>query len=884
MDFDLSKKYEPKEIEAKWSEAWVDANLYSAQENTTLPPYSIVIPPPNVTGVLHMGHALNNTLQDILIRYKHMNGFATVWVFGLDHAGIATQNVVERQLKAEGKTRQDIGREKFVERVWRWKEESGGQIRHQLKKLGASLDYNRERFTMDPGLSAAVREVFVSLYKEGLIYRGEKLINWCPRCHTALSDLEVEHEEGKGKLWHLRYPIRGTNEVLIVATTRPETMLGDSAVAVHPEDVRYQALLGKKIILPFVNREIPIIGDEYVDRQFGSGAVKITPAHDFNDFEVGLRHSLPRYNIFTEDAHLNELAGSFAGLERFKARHAIVAKLEEMDLLEKIEDYPTSIGHCYRCKTVVEPYLSMQWFVQTKGLGDAALQAVKDGRTKIIPEQWQNTYFNWLENIRDWCISRQIWWGHRIPAWYCACGEIVVSKQDVTQCPVCKSSALKPETDVLDTWFSSALWPFSTLGWPDKDSPLLKQYYPTSTLITGFDILFFWVARMMMMGLHFMKEVPFREVYIHALVRDAQGHKMSKSKGNVMDPLYLMEKYGTDAFRFTLAAFAAQGRDVKLAEDRIEGYRNFCNKIWNASRFIIQAALPHAKTDLQNIPEANSDEDQWILSEFFQCVNSVKQALDDYRFNDAALTLYHFFWGTYCDWYLELIKSRLYGDDLQAKQQTATVAVFILDQALRLLHPFMPFLTEELWHLLAKREGQYLFQAAFPQVPQEAILGAWRSADQRINKLQKIISKLRQIRTETGVPASQKIAVWVYLGKGSKTEIQSLENRMIELGRVQKITYIDQKPSEPVAKGVTGVDEILVYVPLTGLIDIEKEKERQHREIKRIQKGIDAVSHMLASPNFAQKAPPELVQQKNQEKTELEVRKSEVEEALALLK
>jgi len=512
------------------------------------------------------------------------------------------------------------------------------------------------------------------------------------------------------------------------------------------------------------------------------------------------------------------------------------------------------------------------------------LQAVKDGRTKIIPEQWQNTYFNWLENIRDWCISRQIWWGHRIPAWYCACGEIVVSKQDVTQCPVCKSSALKPETDVLDTWFSSALWPFSTLGWPDKDSPLLKQYYPTSTLITGFDILFFWVARMMMMGLHFMKEVPFREVYIHALVRDAQGHKMSKSKGNVMDPLYLMEKYGTDAFRFTLAAFAAQGRDVKLAEDRIEGYRNFCNKIWNASRFIIQAALPHAKTDLQNIPEANSDEDQWILSEFFQCVNSVKQALDDYRFNDAALTLYHFFWGTYCDWYLELIKSRLYGDDLQAKQQTATVAVFILDQALRLLHPFMPFLTEELWHLLAKREGQYLFQAAFPQVPQEAILGAWRSADQRINKLQKIISKLRQIRTETGVPASQKIAVWVYLGKGSKTEIQSLENRMIELGRVQKITYIDQKPSEPVAKGVTGVDEILVYVPLTGLIDIEKEKERQHREIKRIQKGIDAVSHMLASPNFAQKAPPELVQQKNQEKTELEVRKSEVEEALALLK
>src|SRR3990167_6107923 len=447
MDFDLSKKYEPKEIESKWSEAWVDANLYSAQENTTLPPYSIVIPPPNVTGVLHMGHALNNTLQDILIRYKHMNGFATVWVFGLDHAGIATQNVVERQLKAEGKTRQDIGREKFVERVWRWKEEWGGQIRHQLKKLGASLDYNRERFTMDPGLSAAVREVFVSLYKEGLIYRGEKLINWCPRCHTALSDLEVEHEEGKGKLWHLRYPIHGTSEVLIVATTRPETMLGDSAVAVHPEDVRYQALLGKKIILPFVNREIPIIGDEYVDRQFGSGAVKITPAHDFNDFEVGLRHSLPRYNIFTEDAHLNELAGSFAGLERFKARHAIVAKLEEMDLLEKIEDYPTSIGHCYRCKTVVEPYLSMQWFVQTKGLGDAALQAVKDGRTKIIPEQWQNTYFNWLENIRDWCISRQIWWGHRIPAWYCTqrhpglepgsmktCPPIV-SRETPTACP-----------------------------------------------------------------------------------------------------------------------------------------------------------------------------------------------------------------------------------------------------------------------------------------------------------------------------------------------------------------------------------------------------------------------------------------------------------------
>jgi valyl-tRNA synthetase len=639
----LAKVYDPGPVERHWWQAWEDAGLFTPPDDPhPKKPYCIVIPPPNVTGSLHMGHALNNTLQDILIRYHRMQGQAALWVFGMDHAGIATQNVVERQLKAEGKSRHNLGREAFIKRVWKWKEESGGTIRHQLKKLGCSLDYAHERFTMDEGLSRAVKEVFIRLFEEGKIYRAQRLINWCPRCHTALSDLEVEHEEIKGHLWHIRYPLEADpQDGIIVATTRPETLLGDTAVAVHPDDMRYKKWIGKRVVVPFVDRLIPILADAMVDKEFGSGAVKITPAHDFNDFETGERHGLERINVLTEDAHMNEAAGPFQGLDRFEAREKIVKALEDQGLLVKIEDYKTSVGHCYRCKTIVEPYLSMQWYVRTKELAHEALQAVKKGKTKIIPTQWENTYFRWMEDIKDWCISRQIWWGHRIPVWYCGLcadaevpgGGVYASRVDLKKCPKCGHNELRQEEDVLDTWFSSALWPFSTLGWPDA-TPRFKNYYPTTALVTGFDIIFFWVARMMMMGLYFTDEVPFKTVYIHALVRDPQGQKMSKSKGNVIDPLELMESHGTDAFRFTLAAFAAQGRDIKLSEERVIGYRNFCNKIWNACRFLFSTAQENVDwgkfaTALQT-PEkiqAKHPISQWILWMLSDCIEKVREAL-----------------------------------------------------------------------------------------------------------------------------------------------------------------------------------------------------------------------------------------------------------------
>ncbi|MDX1386395.1 MAG: valine--tRNA ligase, partial [bacterium] len=709
----LEKVYDPAPVEKRWWELWEKNKVFAPPDDLKgRPPFCIVIPPPNVTGSLHMGHALNNTLQDILIRYHRMQGHATLWVFGMDHAGIATQNVVERQLKADGKSRHDMGREAFIKRVWQWREESGGTIRNQLKNLGASLDYDHERFTMDEGLSRAVKEVFVRLFEEGKIYRAQRLINWCPRCHTALSDLEVEHEEINGHLWHIRYPLEADpQDGIVVATTRPETLLGDTAVAVHPEDERYRNFIGKNVVVPFVDRLIPILADPMVDRKFGSGAVKITPAHDFNDFEAGNRHNLERVNLFTEDARMNEAAGPFMGKDRFECRQEIVKALEEKGQLIEVEDYKTAIGHCYRCKTVVEPYLSMQWFVKTGDLAKRAAEAVKQGKTRIIPQQWENTYFRWMEDIKDWCISRQIWWGHRIPVWYCGrCADeehpsrgIIVSREEVTHCPHCGHNDLQQENDVLDTWFSSALWPFSTLGWPEQ-TPRLKHFYPTSTLVTGFDIIFFWVARMMMMALHFTGEVPFRDVYIHALVRDAEGQKMSKSKGNVIDPLEVMEQYGTDAFRFTLAALAAQGRDVKLSEDIVLGYRNFCNKIWNASRFLFASGMEYLnekrlKTGLEKVEalEAHHEFSQWIISESSQCVADVRKAVEEYRFNEGAMTAYHFFWGTFCDWYLELIKETLKTGDSKLREEFATVAFYVLDQSLRLLHPFIPFITEELW-------------------------------------------------------------------------------------------------------------------------------------------------------------------------------------------
>ncbi|MBW2690327.1 MAG: valine--tRNA ligase, partial [Deltaproteobacteria bacterium] len=755
MEEKLNKGYEPHDVERKWYQVWQEDGHFCADEKSTKPHYSIVIPPPNVTGVLHMGHALNNTLQDILARWKRMCGCEVLWMPGTDHAGIATQNVVEKQLASEGLDRHAIGREEFIKRVWTWREESGGKIIEQLKRLGASCDWDRERFTMDDGLSKAVREVFVRLYDDNLIYRANRLINWCPRCHTALSDLEVEHEDKKGHLWHLRYPVVGTDRCLVVATTRPETMLGDTAVAVHPEDERYQDLIGKKVLLPLINREIPIVADDYVDKEFGSGAVKITPAHDFNDFELGKRHDLEQINIFDESGNVNENGGPYKGQERYEARANVVADLESQDLLDRIDDYSNAVGECYRCKTVIEPYLSLQWYIKVGPLAEEAIKAVQNGDTRIVPKQWEKTYFEWMFNLQDWCISRQIWWGHRIPVWYCdACEKLTVSREDATACVHCGSTDIHQETDVLDTWFSSALWPFSTMGWPDQTETLAK-FYPTSCLVTGFDILFFWVARMMMMGLKFMEDVPFKDVYIHALVRDAQGQKMSKSKGNVIDPLHVIDEYGADAFRFTLTSFAAMGRDVKLSPERIAGYRNFCNKLWNASRFTLMnlEGFDPAGIDLKTLEL--SDADRWILTRLEESIRQTNQALEDYKFNEAASTLYAFTWHNFCDWYIEMAKADLYGEDPLAKLRVQSVLFTVLEQLLRLLHPIMPFITEEIWQVLpGERPCASIMQADFPDgdgLPTD-VVGA-----ERMELVMDVIRAIRNIRGEMDVPPGRQI-------------------------------------------------------------------------------------------------------------------------------
>ena len=700
----MAKGYEHSEAEKKWYEYWDENGFFKGEPGSDKEPFCIVIPPPNVTGTLHMGHALNNTLQDIMCRYKRMKGFNVLWQPGTDHAGIATQNVVEKDLASKGTDRHAVGREKFVELVWEWREKYGGLILNQLKRLGSSCDWSRERFTMDEGLSRAVREVFVRLYEKGLIYRGDYIINWCPRCHTALADIEVEHEDRDSFLYHIRYRFEHGDGQVIIATTRPETLLGDTAVAVHPEDERYAHLSGAHVILPVLDKPIPIIFDKYVDREFGTGALKITPAHDLNDFEIGNTHGLDRIKVIDENGMMNELAGPYAGMDRFECRDRIVEDLKAAGLLVKIEPYQNAVGHCYRCKTMIEPLLSKQWFVKTKPLAEKAIEAVREGRTRIYPTNWEGVYFDWMENIRDWCVSRQIWWGHRIPAWYCdECGEVIVAKETPAGCTAC-GGTLTQEEDVLDTWFSSGLWPFSTLGWPDR-TEALSTFYPTSLLVTGFDILFFWVARMMMMGIEFMGDIPFREVYIHALVRDAEGQKMSKSKGNVIDPLEVMDEFGTDAFRFTLAALAAQGRDVKLSEERIVGYRHFVNKTWNAARFV----LMNLDSGVDEAPEARTHTlaDRWILTRVGQVSREMEQAFDEYRYNDAAAICYQFVWHEFCDWYLEMAKLTLYGDDTNLRASTAAVVQDVLMAVLKFLHPFMPFVTEGYLAENPRNRGQH---------------------------------------------------------------------------------------------------------------------------------------------------------------------------------
>ncbi|MFH2066812.1 MAG: valine--tRNA ligase [Pseudomonadota bacterium] len=859
----IDKSYEPHDVEKKWYAIWEERKLFAADEAGDRKPFSIVIPPPNVTGVLHMGHALNNTMQDILCRYRRLKGDNVLWMPGTDHAGIATQNVVERQLASQGTDRQQLGREKFVEAVWKWREESGSAIINQLKRLGASCDWDRERFTMDEGLSLAVRKVFVQLYKEGLIYRGDYIINWCPRCRTALSDLEVDHDEQEGRLYHIRYPFPGSTEGLVVATTRPETMLGDTAVAIHPDDERYFNIPGKEVVLPLTGRIIPVIRDTYVEMAFGTGALKVTPAHDPNDFQIGIRHNLSSIKVINDDGNMAQEAGSqFEGLDRFACREAVVAALKEQGLLERMEQHNHSVGHCYRCKTVVEPNLSKQWFVKATPLAKKAIAAVEDGRTRIIPESWTKTYYEWMHNIKDWCISRQIWWGHQIPAWTCGkCSRLMVEMEDPSTCESCGSSELVRETDVLDTWFSSALWPFSTMGWPDK-TPLLKTFYPTSVLITGFDILFFWVARMMMMGIHFMEEVPFRDVYVHALVRDEHGKKMSKSKGNVIDPLEVIEKYGTDAFRFTLAAFAAMGRDIKLSEGRVEGYRHFINKLWNAVRF----SLMHITEDPGAFDEEKiSLADRWILSKNSLLTISVAESLDNYRFNEAAASLYRFVWHEFCDWYLEAIKPVLYGKKGE-EEKAATIAVLwrVLKDTTVLLHPLIPFVTEEIWDKLPGTQDS-IMKADYPDNRFED-----PAAVSVMETIIGIITGIRNIRGEMNISPSRMLTATIHSDDKEKRELIGAHQEMIlNLARLESMN-IAGSGERPRSAATSLVEGVTIFVSLEGVIDFSKEEERLAKEAGKVGLELSTVQKKLNNKGFMDKAPEEVVQKVRDQNDQLQ--------------
>jgi valyl-tRNA synthetase len=880
----LDKSYNPHQVEEKWYRYWMERGYFRADEDSGQETYSIVIPPPNVTGLLHIGHALNNTLQDILIRFKRMQGYNVLWMPGTDHAGIATQNVVEKQLFEEGLDRHTLGREKFIERIWKWKEQSGGTIISQLKKLGASCDWSRERFTMDEGLSEAVKEVFIRLYQEGLIYRSHYIINWCPRCQTALSDLEVEHQEMIGKLYHLKYPFREGDRFMVVATTRPETMLGDTAVAVNPEDRRYQAVIGKRIILPVVNREIPVIADPYVDIEFGTGALKITPAHDFNDFEIGLSHGLEQIKVIDEEGRMNENAGPYRGMDRFECRKQIVEDFERDGVLIKTEDYHHMVGHCYRCKTVVEPNLSLQWFVKTKPLAQEAIEVVRNGRTRIIPEVWEKTYFEWMENIRDWCISRQIWWGHRIPAWYCdSCGELIVAKETPISCPKCGSNRLRPETDVLDTWFSSALWPFSTMGWP-KETKELKRFYPTSVLVTGFDILFFWVARMMMMGLKFMGDVPFKDVYIHGLVRDEKGEKYSKTRGNVVDPLELIDRFGADALRFTLAALTMPGSDLKLSEARTEGYRHFANKIWNASRFVLMNLDDYKIGEMHTISNLSdySLPDRWIRGRLNQVIREVQKTLGNYKFNEATHTLYQFIWHEFCDWYLELSKLYLYqNEDPHRRALTQETLLKVLDDTLRLLHPFMPFITEEIWQQLPlEKENGSIMKARFPR-PDERFDGD--PAADEMEQVIEIITALRNIRGEMNVPPGEQITALLRT-KDLEIEKRLQRNRSFiqNLAKVNEIR-MGEKIEKTDYNAFAVVRDVEIFVPMDRS-RMEEEARRLQKEILKIGKEIAFVNRKLSNEQFLSKAPKDVVNQEKEKAMQYQSIQNKLEESLKKIK
>jgi len=853
----LPKTYDPDPVESKWYDEWEKRGLFNADVDEEKKAFTIVIPPPNVTGSLHIGHAFNHTFQDIICRYKRMSGYNVLWLPGTDHAGIATQNVVEKKLASEGISREDLGREEFVKKVWEWKTEYGDRIINQQKRLGDSCDWRRLRFTMDEGLSKAVRAVFVRLYKKGLIYRGKYLINWCPRCHTALSDLEVEHEETAGNLYYVKYPIVGEDGFLTVATTRPETILGDTAIAIHPRSTDKKHLVGKSVRVPATDRNIPVIEDIMVDPEFGTGCVKITPAHDPNDFLVGQRHGLEQIPVIDESGFMNENAFDYEGLNVKDARKKIIEYLDSQQMIVKTEEIQHSVGHCYRCNTIVEPYLSEQWFVKTRKLADAGVSAVKDGSIKWVPKQWENTYFQWMENIRDWCISRQLWWGHRIPAWTCSeCGHLTVSESDPTECENCGSHQIEQDPDVLDTWFSSALWPFSTLGWPD-DTMDLQYFYPTSLMVTGFDIIFFWVARMIMMGLEFMEDEPFKDVYIHALVRDENGQKMSKSKGNVIDPLTLIDQYGADSLRMTIASLTVQGRDILLGPKRVETYRLFMNKLWNASRF---ALMNCSDFDKQMSPYDGHlrIQDQWILERTDQVAEKITEYIDGYFVGEAARLIYDFVWGQLCDWYLELSKPALRGEEGQERKETTqAVIMFTFEKVLKLLHPFVPFITEELWQAFGFSNA-LLEECEWPVANS---IKSGTSIQEQFSTLQEIISRIRNLRAEAGLPPQKKIERVLIRSNDDPTIslVTSNSDLISLLSNVEKIVMItefDEKPS----RSLTAVlPEAEIFLEIGSLMDVEAEIERLKIELEQVEINIRKSMSKLENEKFITKAPPEII-------------------------
>ena len=870
---ELPKVYDPASVEKKVYDMWQKGGYFKGVIDPEKKPFSIVMPPPNVTGQLHMGHALDATLQDILIRYKRMQGYAALWLPGTDHAGIATQIKVEEELrKNEGLTRYDLGREKFLDRVWDWKNKYGDRIVEQQKVLGASCDWDRSSFTMDETRAKSVRETFCELYEKGLIYKGSRIINWCPKCRTALSDAEVEYKDMPGFFWHIRYPIEDSDEEFIIATTRPETMLGDSGVAVHPDDERYAHLVGKNAILPLVGRKLPIVADDYVELGFGTGAVKMTPCHDPNDYEVGLRHGLEQILVIDEDAKIIN-GGKYNGMDRYEARKAIVADLEEQGYLVKVEPYNHNVGCCYRCGTVVEPLTSPQWFVKMKPLAEAAIDVVKDGRIKFVPERFTKTYMNWMENVHDWCISRQLWWGHRIPAWYCDdCGEITVSRTDACECAHCGSRNIRQEEDVLDTWFSSALWPFSTMGWPEK-TPELDYWYPTSVMVTGYDIIFFWVARMIFSGMEQMKEEPFHTVFIHGLVRDSQGRKMSKSLGNGIDPLEMAEKYGADALRFNLITGNSPGNDMRFYVEKCEAMRNFCNKIWNASRFVMM----NLTVGDCRLPEKLETEDKWILSKLNQVIKEVCDNMDSFELGIAAGKIYDFIWDSYCDWYIELTKPRLNGEDAAAKESAQRVLLYVLTEILKLLHPFMPFITEEIWQALP-HEGEALMIAEYPRFRQEL---CFPEDEVNFEMVMEAIKAVRARRAEMNVPPSRKSHLIIVTGKAKA--FAEGEKFICKLAYASGIHVTDKLPGSTDGMVSVITDNARMFMPMAELVDLEKERARMEKELANAKKQLDGQNAKLANKNFVSRAPEHVVNLEREKKAKLEALIENLEDSLKKL-